>query len=68
MPIASPETYRAMFDAAKTGGYAYPAIFSVYTGCQLADPFFPTMFRNPYVLTALVLLPMVAAIMAMFTE
>ena len=26
MPIASPETYRAMFDAAKDTGYAYPAI------------------------------------------
>ena len=26
MPIASPETYRAMFDSAKQGGYAYPAI------------------------------------------
>jgi fructose-bisphosphate aldolase, class II len=26
MPIASPETYRAMFDAARDGGYAYPAI------------------------------------------
>lgn len=26
MPIASPETYRAMFEAAKSGGFAYPAI------------------------------------------
>ena len=26
MPIASPETYRAMLDAAKSGGFAYPAI------------------------------------------
>ena len=26
MPIASPETYRAMFDSAQTNGYAYPAI------------------------------------------
>ena len=26
MPIASPETYRAMLDAAKAGNFAYPAI------------------------------------------
>lgn len=26
MPIASPETYRAMIDAAQAGGYAFPAI------------------------------------------
>ena len=26
MPIASPETYRAMLDAARAGGYAFPAI------------------------------------------
>ena len=26
MPIATPETYRAMLDAAKAGGYAFPAI------------------------------------------
>jgi fructose-bisphosphate aldolase class II len=26
MPIAGPETYRAMFDAARDGGYAFPAI------------------------------------------
>lgn len=26
MPIATPETYRAMFDAARDGGYAFPAI------------------------------------------
>ena len=26
MPIATPETYRAMLEAAKSGGYAYPAI------------------------------------------
>jgi len=26
MPIATPETYRAMLDAAKSGGFAYPAI------------------------------------------
>ena len=26
MPIASPETYQAMFDSAKANGYAYPAI------------------------------------------
>ncbi len=26
MPIASPETYRAMFDTAAAGGYAFPAI------------------------------------------
>ena len=26
MPIATPETYSAMLDRAKTGGFAYPAI------------------------------------------
>ena len=26
MPIATPETYRAMLDAARAGGYALPAI------------------------------------------
>jgi fructose-bisphosphate aldolase class II len=26
MPIASPETYRAMIDAAQAGGYAFPAV------------------------------------------
>ncbi len=26
MPIATPEIYAAMLDAAKAGGYAYPAV------------------------------------------
>ena len=26
MPIATPEVYAQMFDAAKQGGYAFPAI------------------------------------------
>ncbi len=36
MPIASPETYRAMFAAARTDGFAYPAINATSSSTILA--------------------------------